>query len=162
MLIQRRIHAEFFHQIRQRSVPFDLSMVQSRIFQIPRSLFHDMDIASASACHRTQKISRHDHICRRSADSSRSRRRDPAGAVGAQPAADAFQTKTAFDALSLHSVMRCLHGKPRNKALQRLVCTLTGFTAITLVHTFFLLMMYIFKNYKNNSTLSAEKHPSHL
>ena len=86
--------------------------------------------------HCTQEIPGHDHICRGAADSSRCIGRDPARSVGAQTAADAFQSKAAFHALPLHPMVGRLHGKPCDKAFQRLVRALTGFTVITLVHMY--------------------------
>ena len=93
-----------------------------------------MDITAGAGRNRTEKISCHDRICIGAADPAGRFRRDPAGPVGAEPAADALKPEGTFCFLSIHPMMRCLQRQALNIALQRLVRAFAGIAAITLIH----------------------------
>ena len=143
----------------KRLFALDDPLGQGGIFEVERGIFHNMDVAARSGRDRTQEIAGNDHIGGGAADPASGIRCDPAGTVGAKPAADPLQAEPAFDRLILHPVMGGLHWQRTDVAFERLVRTLTGVASITLVHKNSSFIVEILQ--KNRSILlkSAVKRP---
>jgi len=93
-----------------------------------------MDVAAGAGGHGAQEITNNDGIGVGAADAPGGFRGDAAGAVGAETAADALKSESAFGALALYAVMGSLHREAGDKLLQGFVCAFAGGAAVALVH----------------------------
>ena len=103
--------------------PLQRFFLGCRLFQLFGRILHHMDIAARTGRHRTQEIARGDGIGISAADTSGPRFGDPAGTIGAQPAAYTLRSVAALILLRDHPVVGHFHRQPFQIGFQWLVRT---------------------------------------